>query len=265
MKAVVNVPEAEGDGDAMKVDEPFKEEIASRAEEKTLDESLATGISSQDVSQKPKTIVEDADVYMKDSLDEPAASSEDMVSQADDKPSSHLPSHPVVLPSPDEPIKSSIPSMHLGPSSPLPTAPMSRPPVIILAPSISNNTMSFTFDGSPFVGPEQPKTPNSPVIYQHQYNPNYTLPTLKELPQEFNRKVKTKLRRKEKEKEGGKEKENARKEEWFPMGINRWAAAFNANPVWKRVSRPSKCLSSREWAVRPKFLHPFSTLNMSYR
>lgn len=262
----VNVPETEGDRDAMRVDEPIEEEVvALRAEEAMADEPPTTGISPQDASQKPETTIEDADVHMKDSVDEPGVSSSDVVSQTADKPSSLPPSQSAAVPSSNEPIKSSIPVMHLGPSSPIQTAPTPRPPVVILAPSISIDTTSFTFDGSPFVGPEQPKTPNSPIIHQHQYNPNYTLPTLKELPQEFNRKVKTKSRRKEKEKESGKEKENGRKEEWFPMGINKWAATLNANPVWKRVSRPLKCLSSREWAVRIVLFDISLSSNMSSR
>ncbi|KXN85496.1 Chromatin modification-related protein EAF1 [Leucoagaricus sp. SymC.cos] len=218
------VAEMEDDEDAMKVDEPAELLVTSRSEDATPIQANTSGTSAQVVSPKSETAIDVADVHMKDSEDDAGVGSEEMDSGSIERPVPLPPSQPAVLPTSDEPVKSSIPFMHLGPSSPLQPAPTPRPPVIILAPSTSStDATSFTFDETPFVGPEQPKPPSSPVIHRHQYNPNYVLPPLKSLPQE--------------------------KEDSFPMGINKWAATLNANPVWKRVSRPSKCLSSREWAV----------------
>jgi chromatin modification-related protein VID21 len=100
--------------------------------------------------------------------------------------------------------------------------------------------------------------PISPKQQRHHFNPIYNLPPLKALPVEFNRKPKpTKgQRRREKEREknekgserGDSKREN--KEDWVPMGINKWGATIRANPVYKKVSRASKCLSTREWNVR---------------
>lgn len=83
---------------------------------------------------------------------------------------------------------------------------------------------------------------------RHQFKPNYTLPPSRYLQPDCSRKSKTaKQRKREKE----REKNEGRKDnDWAPMGVNRWAAAINANPVWKKVARASKCLSTREWVVR---------------
>jgi chromatin modification-related protein VID21 len=99
--------------------------------------------------------------------------------------------------------------------------------------------------------------PISPKQQRHHFNPIYNLPPLKALPVEFNRRPKpTKgQRRREKEREkhergserGDSKREN--KEDWVPMGINKWGATVRANPVYKKVSRASKCLSTREWNV----------------
>lgn len=255
----------EQDENAMKIDEPIVEELAISTTEAAGHVQPVVGSFSRDVPEKSiNTGIEKSDAQMKDSEDEMDNGSEEEVSRTVDRPPS-LP--PVQSTSSNEPIKSSIPFIPLGSSSPIQTAPTPRLPIILLAPSNSSaNAPTFTFDENLFAGPEQSRTPTTPLTQQHQYSPNYPLPPLKSLPPEFNRKVKTKSRRKEKEKdrerekEGGREKENIKKEDWFPMGINRWAATLNANPVWKRVMRPSKCLSSREWAVRASFI---PTLNHS--
>jgi chromatin modification-related protein VID21 len=104
--------------------------------------------------------------------------------------------------------------------------------------------------------------PISPKQQRHHFNPIYNLPPLKALPAEFNRKTKsTKVRRREKEREKndrGTERGEVRrenKEDWVPMGINKWGATVRANPVYKRVSRASKCLSTREWNVSLHIRH----------
>ena len=88
---------------------------------------------------------------------------------------------------------------------------------------------------------------NSPVYYRHQYDPQYKLPPLSVLPPEFVRKTKTSKRKKERERDKSDGKKD--RDEVLPLGVNRWAATVHANPVWKKVSRATKCLSSREWGV----------------
>lgn len=84
----------------------------------------------------------------------------------------------------------------------------------------------------------------SPVHYRQQYDPQYILPPLSVLPAEFSRKTKTTKRKKERERD-----KSDGKNEVLPMGVSRWGATLVANPVWKKVSRATKCLSSREWGV----------------
>ena len=96
--------------------------------------------------------------------------------------------------------------------------------------------------------PKSLEPPVSPVHYRQQYDPQYKLPPLGVLPAEFSRKTKTTKRKKERE----RDKSDGKKErdEVLPMGVSRWGATVLANPVWKRVSRATKCLSTREWGVR---------------
>lgn len=197
-----------------------------------------------------KLAIEDSDADMENVEDAMEIGSEEEVSRTIDRPSLP-PLHSTSSPSSKEPIKSSIPFIHLGPSSPIPAALIPRLPVILLAPEHpAADSTTFTFEGDIFSNPDQPKVLPSTLTRQHHYNPNYTLPSLRVLPSEFNRKIKTKSRRREKDKERDKDnRDYAKKDDWFPMGINKWAATLNANPVWKRVSRPTKCLSSREWGV----------------
>lgn len=77
-----------------------------------------------------------------------------------------------------------------------------------------------------------------------------TVPPLANLPAEFNRsKVKPQKQRKrdkDREKNGS---DVGKKDEWVPLGMARWAAVLRANPSWKRVTKATKCVSSREWNV----------------
>ncbi|KAI0320083.1 hypothetical protein OF83DRAFT_1106517 [Amylostereum chailletii] len=85
----------------------------------------------------------------------------------------------------------------------------------------------------------------------------YAFPPLKALPLEYQRRGKlNKLQRKrEKGKdrgEKGMEKADGRKEgkdDWTPLGANRWNATLHANPLWMKVSRVTKTMSTRDWGV----------------
>ncbi|KAI0636780.1 hypothetical protein C8Q77DRAFT_1094591 [Trametes polyzona] len=79
--------------------------------------------------------------------------------------------------------------------------------------------------------------------------PPYPLPPLSLLPIEFSRRGKPSKRERKKEKEKEKDKGEAKKEEWQPMSLNKWAAVLRANPVHKKMSRATKCLSTRDWSV----------------
>jgi chromatin modification-related protein VID21 len=85
------------------------------------------------------------------------------------------------------------------------------------------------------------------------YTLPYTLPLLKELPPEFNRKGRLTKQQRKREKEREKGSDNGRRDEWVPMGVNRWGATVQANPVWKSLARSNKCVTSREWTVSKLF------------
>ena len=103
----------------------------------------------------------------------------------------------------------------------------------------------YHFDALAAPKPLEPSI--SPVHYRQQYDPQYKLPPLSVLPAEFSRKAKTNKRKKERERDKSDSKKD--RDEALPMGVSRWGATVVANPVWKKVSRATKCLSSREWGV----------------
>ncbi|KAG6854910.1 hypothetical protein C0991_009733 [Blastosporella zonata] len=97
----------------------------------------------------------------------------------------------------------------------------------------------------PLVMQPTPPTPKEQPQRQQQFHPNFTLPPLKSINSDY-KKSKALKRKREKERETGSKE--GRKEDWTPLGLNKWAATVNANPVWKKVARSSKCLTTREWA-----------------
>ncbi|KAJ3867070.1 hypothetical protein EV359DRAFT_61800 [Lentinula novae-zelandiae] len=124
-------------------------------------------------------------------------------------------------------------------------------PVFIPVPSSSFHGIfnEFKFSTVSLEPPSAP--PLSPTQPRHQLDFRYTLPPLDSLSADFktkNKKVKQKKKDKEKGKaEGQKDKEW--KDDWVPWGLNRWNATIRTNPVYKRVAKATKCLSTRDWAV----------------
>ncbi|KAH6918710.1 hypothetical protein BKA70DRAFT_1176245 [Coprinopsis sp. MPI-PUGE-AT-0042] len=90
--------------------------------------------------------------------------------------------------------------------------------------------------------PEIPQATTSPTLH-HSLKSDYPLPPLQSLPPEFNRKKSTK-RKKDRDRGDKSQKDDA-----LPMGINRWTAMLTANPVYKRMSKSAKCLSSKDWSI----------------
>jgi chromatin modification-related protein VID21 len=79
----------------------------------------------------------------------------------------------------------------------------------------------------------------------------YTLPPAKSLPMDQQRRLKLgkNQRKKDKEKDKGAENRKDNTEDWTPLGINKWGVTIKTNPLWKRVSRATKTLSTRDWNV----------------
>ncbi|EIW85452.1 hypothetical protein CONPUDRAFT_98516, partial [Coniophora puteana RWD-64-598 SS2] len=116
---------------------------------------------------------------------------------------------------------------------------------LIPAP-LTSITPSYTF--LDFTAEEQPETLAPPVYKSEHADPVYPLPSLKILPAEFSRKTRSAKQRK-KDKDKDKDAKGGGKDEWAPMGVAKWGATIRANPVWKKVSRTPKCLSTRDWSV----------------
>jgi chromatin modification-related protein VID21 len=83
----------------------------------------------------------------------------------------------------------------------------------------------------------------------------YTLPPVKSLPLDQQRRLKLgkNQRKKDKEKDRGAENRKDGTEDWTPLGINKWGVTITTNPLWKRVSRATKTMSTRDWNVSPSF------------
>lgn len=158
------------------------------------------------------------------------------LSELDDAPSpssvDHQPSSPRT-PSPLPSVLMPMPALYGSSSRPT-----------IQAPSPIHD-IAFNFDDDPF--PElSAQTSKNPSDNRSYFNPHYTTPPLNILPPEFQRKKPSRQQRKrEKEKDRGE----LRKEDWAPLGMNKWRALLRANPTWKHVAKSSKSLTTKDWNV----------------
>jgi chromatin modification-related protein VID21 len=104
------------------------------------------------------------------------------------------------------------------------------------------------------VGTAEPRslTTNEWLNPEFSLNRNYTLPFAKTLPLDQQRRLKLgkSLRKKDKEKDKVPESRKDGIDDWTPLGLNKWGVSIRANPLWKRVSRATKTMSTRDWNVR---------------
>lgn len=117
-----------------------------------------------------------------------------------------------------------------------------------LTPITAPPSYNFPLEPPPSEMPEQPRSP-FPLPDR-----GYTLPPLKDLPPEFQRKSKSGKQQKKREKE--REKGDSRretKEEWQSSGLNKLGVMMRANPIYRKISRTAKCLSTSDWNVRVLF------------
>jgi chromatin modification-related protein VID21 len=147
-------------------------------------------------------------------------------------------------------------------STPLPPPKSPAPPIIVqldVTQAIRQRTYIFppdTVNTQPGVSVEQSedetKKPTKPekkvysrIVPELQMDMGLTLPPLYTLPPEFNRKGKPqKSKRRDKERS-----ESGKRDDWVPLGMVRWAAMLNANPVHPKMIRASKCLNTKDWNV----------------
>lgn len=137
-------------------------------------------------------------------------------------------------------------------SEPLVAQEPSRPQeYVIPAPKPRVPGMSFVFeDVNADESMSVDKPASAPSVEVKEYDPGYTLPAFRMLPPEFHRRDKpTRQQRKKERDKNGNEKIDSKKEEWSPMGMMRLGAVVRANPLWKRVARATKYLSTQDWTV----------------
>ena len=114
-------------------------------------------------------------------------------------------------------------------------------PILISTSSVSNDEKVIKQEG----GTESGVVKREPFLESHrQFNPKYSLPPLNVLPADFTKKAKPIKRKKDKERESKRDKDDT-----VPLGLARWGATLMANPLWRKVSRANKTLSTREWSV----------------
>ncbi|GLB35077.1 putative glycoside hydrolase family 5 protein [Lyophyllum shimeji] len=129
--------------------------------------------------------------------------------------------------------------------------PVKRPVIVLSIHTSRVPEREYVFSEPPPPPPPQPAFPATatPIQRRLQFSQSFTVPPFKAMNPDYVRKSKSVKRKRDKDRDvNGGRKENG-KEDSVSLGLNRWAATLNANPVWKRVSRAPKCLSTREWAI----------------
>jgi chromatin modification-related protein VID21 len=122
-------------------------------------------------------------------------------------------------------------------------------------PAMTSSSLPSLPSIYPYKFEERPTTPTSPTAPKRQklvqFAPEYTLPPLKLLSAEFNRKARpAKLqRKKEKEQQKADNKKDKDKDDWVPQGSQKWMISLKLNPVYKKLNRSSKCVSTKDWSV----------------
>ena len=208
------------------------------------------------VTTEQVTVQEDMDVDVvgepRDEADEPVLLTPERRSQSVVPPSSspqplQTEGHTSPPPPPTQPVFAPLalpPSAFILP--PRPSTEVFIPAT--LAPIVESRQYSLD------VATAEPRslTTNEWLNPEFSLNRNYTLPFAKSLPLDQQRRLKLgkSLRKKDKEKDKVPDSRKDGIEDWTPLGINKWGVTIRANPLWKRVSRATKTMSTRDWNVR---------------
>ena len=177
-------------------------------------------------------------------------------------------SQSAVPPSPSPGPKTSQTGRHSSPPPPSPPAqpffaPLALPPSAFILPPRPSTEVFIPGTLAPIaaspqyslgVATAEPRslTTNEWLNPEFSLNRNYTLPSAKSLPLDQQRRLKLgkSLRKKDKEKDKIPESRKDGIDDWTPLGLNKWGVSIRANPLWKRVSRATKTMSTRDWNVR---------------
>ena len=226
---------------------------AVQSDEDTKSEELASPVMTEIIAFE-----EDMDV---DVVGEPdAEADEPLVLSTERRSQSALPltpeaSQPEVQPSPSPPPPPPPPALVPVPILALP------PSAFILPPKPSTEVfipaMLAPIGDSPQYALElaavEPRSSTTSEWLNPEFslNRDYTLPPAKSLPPDQQRRLKLgkSQRKKEKEKDKGPESRKDGTDDWTPLGISKWGVTIKANPLWKRVSRATKTMTTRDWNV----------------
>lgn len=181
------------------------------------------------------------DVPMLNAEGQPEAAEQDDARPLAQESSEEHVLHMVVVPEPPLPMSRTASGQYSLSSVP--------PSATVLSPNYAF-VQDISVDSEPPPPEKKPKLfDNAPRI--RLINNQYELPPLSILPAEFQRKSKSARQSKRRDKDKDKDKDKGDgKPEWAPMGINKWGATIRVNPVFKRISKATKCLSTRDWNVR---------------
>ncbi|THV07920.1 hypothetical protein K435DRAFT_741376 [Dendrothele bispora CBS 962.96] len=248
------------------------------AQSRSVSPPIKTDANRMDVDPEPTEQPDEMEINEPlDPIEAPAQSEE--VSQLATEPERHELTPPPREPSPPRPIRSSVPPLpseyNYGTPEPIVLADP-PPPVFIKAPTLPPYSGFGKFDLPTDLSSLHPPTsPKSPSQSQprHPLGSDYPLPPVDSLPIEFSRKKRLKQQKKkererekgevkrekdkEKDKDGGKDGGN----DWAPWGVNRWIATIKTNPVHKKVSKATKCLTTRDWSVAMQELKLLRTMD----
>ena len=147
-------------------------------------------------------------------------------------------------------------------AEPLPIARVESQTKYVIAeqPSPAPPPPEFAFDVE-MPSAEQAEEQNSTVQPSQTLfkTPTYSLPPLKSLPAEFNRRGKVKQSKKRE-----KDRADGKSQEWQPLGMARWSAMLRANPIHKKVAKATKCLSTHDWNASDTTLFFFGSCRRDY-
>jgi chromatin modification-related protein VID21 len=226
-----------------------------QSDEDTRSEGLASPVITEILALED----EDMDV---DVVGEPSAEADEPVLPTTERSQSPLPLTPQASETEIQPSPSPPPSS--PPSAPVPAPPpvLALPPSAFILPPKPSTEIFIPASLTPIgespqyaldIAAVEPRslTTSEWLNPEFSLNRNYTLPPAKSLPLDQQRRLKLgkSLRKKDKEKDKGPESRKDGTDDWIPLGINKWGVTIKANPLWKRVSRATKTMTTRDWNV----------------
>ena len=231
--------------------ETDSDQLVAELTEESRPEALVSPSIVEDIYLREDTDM-DVDAVGEDAVEEPHIEPDEIITPVPEREPSAVPPTPPTYETEVQPSPVAAPMVALPPSAfILPPRPSTEVfiPVTLTPVGISPQ---YALDSA---SPEpRSLTVNEWLSPEFSLSRKYTLPPVKSLPMDQQRRLKfgKNQRKKDKEKDKGAESRNGT-EDWTPLGINKWGVTIKTNPLWKRVSRATKTMSTRDWNVSPSF------------